>query len=213
MVVVEDPGGASATETALLAQILVTPKHGGGSGDEVADAFGSATVREHGRVFEAGADAVSAGKGAEVDRPRRDAVAMVDLFKGHASIGERLFDCRRVLDGGVRIGVERLDHRADAARGDACGYEALCVIQRQQPGLDADPSGHQELTPLHNAALALVGGHQVRQLGPSLDERKPPPRVGHDVSGGAQRVGYTVTGLVTTVRRTRCLQGRSIRPR
>ncbi len=80
MAVVEDPGGASATETALLAQILVTPKHGGGSGDEVAVAFGSATVREHGRVFEAGADAVSAGNGAEVDRPRRDAVAMVDLF-------------------------------------------------------------------------------------------------------------------------------------
>jgi hypothetical protein len=59
----------------------------------------------------------------------------------------------------LRIRVERLDENAPAAVGQARPHEGLGVRQREEAGLDADPTGDEVLAELDNPGLALVRRH------------------------------------------------------
>ncbi len=63
-----------------------------GGGDELAVARGRTPIGQNRRVPQAGSDAVAAGRGAPVDRPGGDAVAVVDLLEPEAAVGQGTLD-------------------------------------------------------------------------------------------------------------------------
>jgi hypothetical protein len=106
--------------------------------NEVAVAVSQTPVGQDRRVLQTGPDAVSTRDGAPIDRPGRDAVAMVHLFERYARVSEHPFDRVCMRHCGVRVSVERFDHGPDAAGCDVGSYETARVVEGQQPGLDSD---------------------------------------------------------------------------
>jgi hypothetical protein len=61
------------------------------------------------------------------------------------------------------------------------------VVQRQQARLDADSALEQQLAQLIDALLALIGRHELGQVGPSRHERVAALGIGLDVGRRAER--------------------------
>ena len=106
--------------------------------DQLAVTRGYAPVGQIECVLQTGTDAMGARHGAAVDRPRGDAVAVVDLLEPDAAFGERPLDGLGVGDRIMGIGVQGLDQRPYAARRYPRGDEGACVVKRQQSSLDPD---------------------------------------------------------------------------
>ncbi len=73
------------------------------------------TVGQYRRVLEPGPDAVAVADCALVDRPRCDAVAVVNLLEGYAGLTESALDGCGMRDRVGGVGVERLHHGSDAS--------------------------------------------------------------------------------------------------
>ncbi len=112
---------------------------------------------------------------------------MVHLLERDPGVGEHLLDRRRVRDRVHWVGIQRLDHRPDAAPGDAGGDERVGVGELEQACLDTHPAADQVLAELDDAGLALVRGHELGQLGPAGDELEASPRIGLDRGRRGQR--------------------------
>ncbi|HYZ05629.1 MAG TPA: hypothetical protein VE691_11140 [Rubrobacter sp.] len=132
---------------------------------------------------------MAARHGAAVDRPRGDAVAVVDLLEPDAAFGERPLDGLGVGDRIMGIGVQGLDQRPYAARRYPRGDEGARVVERQQASLDPDAPRDEQFAELENPLLSLICRHQIRKHRPGGDERAAALGVGLDSCRGAQRNG------------------------
>lgn len=70
---------------------------------------------------------------------------MVDLFELYSALGKHLLDGCCVRDRIVCVGIQRLHHRTHAARCDPRRNEGARVVERQQAGLQPDPTRDQQL--------------------------------------------------------------------
>jgi hypothetical protein len=113
-------------------------EHRGGSRNEIAVAVGQAPVRQNRRVLQTGPDAVSTRDGAPIDRPGRDAVAMVHLLERYPCLSDYPFDRVCMRHRRVRVGIERFDHRPDAA-GSYVGSDETARVVEGQPATLSTP--------------------------------------------------------------------------
>jgi hypothetical protein len=96
-------------------------------------------VWEHGRVLEAGADAVAALERALVDRPAGDAVTVVNLLQGDAGGREDVLHGGGVRDGLARVGVQRLDKNSGE------GHAGAAEISRRSSDAPTDAGGLEDV--------------------------------------------------------------------
>ena len=119
-------------------------------------------------------------------RPARDEVAVVDLLELDPRFDEHCFHRRRVVDGGLRIGIERLDQHARAAIDEGRLDQGLGVRDGEEARFDPDATVEQVLAERDDSLLALVRGDELRQLVPAADQLEPPLGI---VAGDVQRRG------------------------
>lgn len=112
---------------------------------------------------------------------------MMDLLELDLAVAERALDRVGVSDCIVGVGVQRLDHRAHAAPSDTGRHERVRIGDAEQAGFDADTAHDERLAERDDAVLALVGRHQIWQLGPGRHEREPSLGIGLDPRRRAQR--------------------------
>lgn len=131
---------------------------------------GGRAVGQHRDVLQSGTNPMASVEGAAIDGPARHAVAVVNLIQLDARGDYNVFHCGCVLDGRIEIEIQRLDENPTAAVGQSGGHKGTGVVTREQAGLDAHATGKQKLTKLDDARLSLIGGHQVGQVFPRLNE-------------------------------------------
>lgn len=132
-------------------------------------------IRQSRRVLQPGADAVAALDPVPIHGPRRIAIVVVDPLDTRADPGKDRVNRGSMHHRGGRVRVERREEHSLAARREARRNESPGVVQRQQAALDPDATGQQPLAQLEVACFALIGCHELGQLGPSRDQRTPSP--------------------------------------
>jgi len=105
---------------------------------------------------------------------------MVDLRERNPGPEEELLHGCRMGDCLLRVGVERFDQNAHAAPRQARAHEGLCVGQRQEASLDADPARDEMCAQLGDSRLPLVRRHKLGQHRPARHQLEAPNRVGLD---------------------------------
>ncbi len=152
--------------------------HGRGHESCVIRCLGAVWQLRH--ILQPGTDAMASIQSALIDCPTRQAVPVMDLFQGDARGQDYFFHPGRVLESRFAIAIQRLDENAPASLCQARTHESPRIVGAQQPGLDSDPSGQQQIAEIYNPRLALVRRNEVRHFLPRFDDAETLPWVAHN---------------------------------
>jgi hypothetical protein len=126
---------------------------------------------------------------------------VVNLFALDAGLRKHLLYSRGVGHGVVRVGIEGLDQDAHASISESRFDESLCVVHRQEAGLNADSASDEQLAQLDDPGLSLVRCNEFGQHRPTGYQRHAPSRVRLYCSGCAQGDRHPRAGAANSVQR------------
>src|SRR5437763_1071503 len=109
------------------------------------------TIGQHRAVLQARPDPTSATDAVPIHSPTRNPFAVVDALDRDRTDVENLLHGRGMGDGGVWIGIKRLEQHAHATRCEVRRHEGPRIVESQETGLDTDASVQQQLAELDDA--------------------------------------------------------------